>query len=308
MIAVWHYLPALRTGNTVVIKPSPLTPLSTLRMVELLNEVLPAGVLNVVTGDDRGFNIGAAMSAHPDIDKIVFTGSTATGRHVMRSAAENLKRLTLELGGNDAGIVLPDADPAKIAEGLFWGAFINNGQTCAAMKRLYVHEKHPRRRLRRARRLCRARSRSATASTRRRSSARSRTGCSSTRSRGSSPTLPRAARSCSAASPARVCSSRRRSSPASPTATPLVDEEQFGPALPDHPLLGRRRGDRRGERQPERPRRLGLVLRHRRRQGGRPAHGMRLGLDQQARRHPAERALRRRQAVGLRRRSSPRKA
>ena len=140
MIAVWHFLPAIRTGNTVVLKPSPLTPLATLRMVALLNEVLPAGVLNVVTGDDRGFNVGAAMSAHPGIDKIVFTGSTATGRHVMRSAAENLKRLTLELGGNDAGIVLPDADPARIAEGLFWGAFINNGQTCAAMKRLYVHD------------------------------------------------------------------------------------------------------------------------------------------------------------------------
>jgi acyl-CoA reductase-like NAD-dependent aldehyde dehydrogenase len=140
MIAIWHILPALRTGNTVVIKPSPLTPLSTLRMVELVNAVLPAGVLNVVTGDDRTFNLGAAMSAHPDIAKIVFTGSSTTGRHVMRSAAETLKRLTLELGGNDAGIVLPDADPEKIAEGLFWGAFLNNGQTCAAMKRLYVHE------------------------------------------------------------------------------------------------------------------------------------------------------------------------
>lgn len=140
MIAIWHVMPALRTGNTVVIKPSPHTPLSTLRLVEILNGVLPAGVLNVVTGDDKAFNIGAAMSAHPDIRKIVFTGSCATGRKVMQSAAETMKRLTLELGGNDAGIVLPDADPGKIAEGLFWGAFINNGQTCAAMKRLYVHD------------------------------------------------------------------------------------------------------------------------------------------------------------------------
>lgn len=140
MIAVWHVLPAIRTGNAVVLKPSPLTPLSTLRMVALLNEVLPPGVLNVVTGDDGSFNVGAAMAAHPGIDKIVFTGSTATGRNVMRSAADGLKRLTLELGGNDAGIVLPDADPAAIAEGLFWGGFINNGQTCAAMKRLYVHD------------------------------------------------------------------------------------------------------------------------------------------------------------------------
>lgn len=140
MIAVWHILPALRVGNAVVIKPSALTPLATLRMVELASAVLPPGVLNIVTGDDKGFNLGAAMSEHPGIDKIVFTGSTPTGRHVMRAAAGNLKRLTLELGGNDAGIVLPDAAPAAIAEGLFWGAFINNGQTCAALKRLYVHD------------------------------------------------------------------------------------------------------------------------------------------------------------------------
>ena len=141
MIAVWHVLPALRTGNTVVIKPSPYTPLATLRMVELLNEVLPPGVLNSVSGDDQASNLGAEMAAHPGIRKIVFTGSSATGRRVMQSAAATLKRLTLELGGNDAGIVLPDADPKAIAEGLFWGGFLNNGQTCAAMKRLYVHER-----------------------------------------------------------------------------------------------------------------------------------------------------------------------
>lgn len=140
LIAIWHIMPALRTGNTVVIKPSPLTPLSTLRLVQIMNEVLPAGVVNVVTGDDAEQNLGALMSAHSDIRKIVFTGSCATGQKVMRSAAETMKRLTLELGGNDAGIVLPDADPKQIAEGLFWGGFINNGQTCAAMKRLYVHE------------------------------------------------------------------------------------------------------------------------------------------------------------------------
>lgn len=137
MIACWHIIPAIRTGNTVVIKPSPLTPLSTIRLVEIINEVLPAGVVNVVTGDD---GIGAALSAHPDIAKMTFTGSTETGKKVMASAVATLKRLTLELGGNDAGIVLPDADPARIAEGLFWGAFINNGQTCAALKRLYVHD------------------------------------------------------------------------------------------------------------------------------------------------------------------------
>ncbi|UWR54650.1 aldehyde dehydrogenase family protein [Phaeobacter inhibens] len=140
MIAVWHILPALRTGNTVVIKPSPLTPLSTLRLVALLNEVLPAGVLNCITGDDQTDNLGAAMSAHPGIRKIVFTGSCTTGEKIMAAAAPTMKRLTLEMGGNDASIVLPDADPQAIAEDLFRGAFINNGQTCAALKRLYVHE------------------------------------------------------------------------------------------------------------------------------------------------------------------------
>ncbi len=140
MIAVWHILPAVRTGNTVVIKPSPYTPLSTLRLVEIMNQVLPAGVVNAITSDDQLHNIGAAMAAHPDIRKMVFTGSIGTGKKVMMTAAETMKRLTLELGGNDAGIVLPDVDPKQIAEGLFWGGFINNGQTCAAMKRLYVHE------------------------------------------------------------------------------------------------------------------------------------------------------------------------
>ncbi|WP_417821680.1 aldehyde dehydrogenase family protein [Terasakiella sp.] len=137
MIAIWHIIPAVRTGNTVVCKPSPFTPLSTIRLIELMNEVLPAGVVNCITGDD---SLGAAMSTHQGIDKIVFTGSCATGQKVMMSAAATMKRLTLELGGNDAGIILPDCDPKEIAEGLFWGAFINNGQTCAAMKRLYVHE------------------------------------------------------------------------------------------------------------------------------------------------------------------------
>ncbi|MFZ5691143.1 MAG: aldehyde dehydrogenase family protein [Pseudomonadota bacterium] len=137
LIAIWHIVPAIRAGNTVVNKPSPYTPLSTLRMIELMNEVLPAGVVNGIAGED---SIGAAMSAHEGIGKIVFTGSASTGRKVMSSAANTLKRLTLELGGNDAGIVLPDVDPKQIAPGLFWGGFINNGQTCAALKRLYVHD------------------------------------------------------------------------------------------------------------------------------------------------------------------------
>ena len=136
MIAVWHIMPAIRVGCTVVIKPSPYTPLSTLRLVELMNSVLPPGVINVVTGDAE---IGDRIVTHPGIDKIVFTGSVKTGKKVMSGASGTLKRLTLELGGNDAGIVLPGTHIEPLLEKLFWGCFINAGQTCAALKRLYVH-------------------------------------------------------------------------------------------------------------------------------------------------------------------------
>jgi acyl-CoA reductase-like NAD-dependent aldehyde dehydrogenase len=137
MIAIWHIVPGVRTGNTVVIKPSPFTPLSTLRLVELINEQLPAGLVNVVSGGDE---LGAELTGHDGIDKIVFTGSIATGKKVMASAAERVAPVTLELGGNDAGIMLPGTDPAPFAEGMFFGSMINSGQTCGAMKRLYVHE------------------------------------------------------------------------------------------------------------------------------------------------------------------------
>ena len=137
MIGIWHVVPAIRTGNTAIIKPSPYTPLSTLRMVEIINEVLPPGVLNCVAGTD---DLGQWMTSHPGIQKIIFTGSIPTGKKVMSSSANSLKRLTLELGGNDAGVVLDDADPAKIARGIIHGAFMNNGQVCAALKRLYVPE------------------------------------------------------------------------------------------------------------------------------------------------------------------------
>jgi len=137
MIAVWHIIPALRTGNTVVTKPSPFTPLAVLRFVELAGSVLPPGVLNVVTGEG---DVGAALTSHVDVAKIVFTGSTATGKRIMQGASASLKRLTLELGGNDAGIVLPDADIEAILPKLFTACFHNNGQTCAALKRLYVHD------------------------------------------------------------------------------------------------------------------------------------------------------------------------
>src|SRR5277367_6149731 len=128
---------ALIAGNTLVVKPAPTTPLSTLKFAELVVDVLPPGLLNVIADAN---DLGDAMTHHPDIRKISFTGSTATGKKVMASAAETLKRITLELGGNDPGIVLDDVDPKKIAPGVFEGAFQNSGQVCLAIKRLYVHE------------------------------------------------------------------------------------------------------------------------------------------------------------------------
>ncbi len=137
LLAIWKIAPALVTGNTIVLKPSPYTSLCTLKLGELLADVLPPGVLNVVSG---GNELGAWITGHPEIGKVSFTGSTATGRRIMQSAASNLKRVTLELGGNDAAIVLPDVDPAKVAKDLFWAAFQNSAQFCVAAKRLYVHE------------------------------------------------------------------------------------------------------------------------------------------------------------------------
>lgn len=137
MIAVWHIMPALRAGNCVISKPSSLTPLSTLELVDIIARHVPNGVINCVTGE-QGF--GSAITSHGGIQKIVFTGSTATGQSVMRGAAGNLKRLTLELGGNDAAIVLPGTSVEAVAEDIFQAAFLNMGQTCAALKRLYIHE------------------------------------------------------------------------------------------------------------------------------------------------------------------------
>lgn len=137
ILAIAKVVHALYTGNTLVLKPSEYTPLSTLRMGEIAAGVLPAGVLNVVSG---GRDLGRWISEHEGIDKIAFTGSVATGRRVMASAATNLKRITLELGGNDAAIVLDDADPKTVAPALFQAAFINSGQICMAIKRLYVHD------------------------------------------------------------------------------------------------------------------------------------------------------------------------
>jgi acyl-CoA reductase-like NAD-dependent aldehyde dehydrogenase len=135
-LAMGKIVHALYTGNTLVLKPSPYTPLSTLKLGEAARGVLPAGVLNVLAG---GNDLGRWMSEHPGIDKVSFTGSGPTGRRVMASAAGNLKRVTLELGGNDAAIVLPGSDIAALAPRLFAASFANSGQICMAIKRLYVH-------------------------------------------------------------------------------------------------------------------------------------------------------------------------
>jgi acyl-CoA reductase-like NAD-dependent aldehyde dehydrogenase len=137
-VATWTIAPALLVGDTVIVKPSPYTPLSTLRLGELLKDILPHGVLTIISG---GNETGEQLTRHPAIRKIAFTGSIPTGKKVAASAAPDLKRMVLELGGNDPAIVMEDVDPVKTAKDLFWGAFSNNGQVCIAIKRLYVHEK-----------------------------------------------------------------------------------------------------------------------------------------------------------------------
>ncbi|MGD0685584.1 MAG: aldehyde dehydrogenase family protein [Streptosporangiaceae bacterium] len=138
LLALWKIAPALMAGNPVIVKPSPYTPVATLRLGELAQPVLPPGVLQVLSGGDE---LGRALTTHPLIAKISFTGSERTGKAIMAASAPTLKRLTLELGGNDAGIVLDDIDPAAIAAGLYWGGLSNCGQVCAGLKRLYVPER-----------------------------------------------------------------------------------------------------------------------------------------------------------------------
>jgi acyl-CoA reductase-like NAD-dependent aldehyde dehydrogenase len=128
---------AVYAGNTVILKPSPYTPLTTLKLGEIAQDIFPPGVLNVIAG---GNDLGQWMTEHPGIDKISFTGSVPTGKRVVASGAANMKRMTLELGGNDAAIVLEDADPKEIASRIFVAAFNLSGQVCQAIKRLYVHE------------------------------------------------------------------------------------------------------------------------------------------------------------------------
>ena len=129
--------PALITGNTMVAKPAPTTPLTTLLFGEVAASVLPPGVLNIIVDNNE---LGAVMTKHPDIAKVAFTGSTATGKKVMESVSSTLKRLTLELGGNDAAIVLDDADVKLVAPKIFDAAMSNSGQICLATKRVYAHK------------------------------------------------------------------------------------------------------------------------------------------------------------------------
>jgi acyl-CoA reductase-like NAD-dependent aldehyde dehydrogenase len=127
--------PALLAGNTVVAKPAPTTPLTTLLFGMMAVELLPAGVFNTLIDDN---DLGAKLTTHPDVAKVAFTGSTATGRKVMQSVAGTIKRLTLELGGNDAALVLDDANPKEVAPKIFNAAMLNAGQVCLAAKRVYV--------------------------------------------------------------------------------------------------------------------------------------------------------------------------
>ena len=148
-IAPWNFplycylkkiVPALILGNTIVGKPSPFTPLTTLRLMELIKDCFPKGVINCVVSDDTRWKSGAHLTAHPDVNKVSFTGSVPTGKAIMKACALDVKRVTLELGGNDAGIVCKDVNVVEAAKGVFRGAFLNSGQICICLKRCYVHE------------------------------------------------------------------------------------------------------------------------------------------------------------------------
>lgn len=137
LLMIMKVAPALMAGNAVICKPAPTTPLTTLLFGEVAAEILPPGILSVITDKD---DLGAVLARHPLISKVSFTGSTATGKKVMEGASATLKRLVLELGGNDAAIVLDDADLDKAAAGVFQAATFNAGQICYAAKRAYVPE------------------------------------------------------------------------------------------------------------------------------------------------------------------------
>lgn len=137
LVACWKIGPAVLAGNTIVLKPAPTTPVTALALGELCRDIFPAGVVNIVVDNN---DLGAQLTAHPDVAKIGFTGSTATGKKIMASGADSLKRMTLELGGNDPAIVLEDVDVKETAQAIFNNAFLNCGQVCLAVKRAYVHD------------------------------------------------------------------------------------------------------------------------------------------------------------------------
>jgi len=128
--------PAVITGNTIVLKPSPYTPLATVMLAEIAAKAFPPGVANIITG---GNDIGQMLVEHPDVKMVSFTGSNATGKKIMATCAGKLKKLMLELGGNDPAIILPGSDIPKLAPMVFQKAMFNTGQVCTALKRLYVH-------------------------------------------------------------------------------------------------------------------------------------------------------------------------
>ncbi|WP_026941047.1 aldehyde dehydrogenase family protein [Hellea balneolensis] len=137
LVPFWKIGPALISGNTIVVKPAPTTPVTILKILELCNEFIPAGVVNIVTDEN---DLGPLLTGHPDVAKVSFTGSTATGKKIMSSSSGSLKRVTLELGGNDPSIVMPDVNVPETAAQIYGGAFLNAGQVCLAVKRAYVHE------------------------------------------------------------------------------------------------------------------------------------------------------------------------
>ncbi|MDT0576022.1 aldehyde dehydrogenase family protein [Croceicoccus sp. F390] len=137
MMVAFKLPPALLAGNTIVVKPAPTTPLSTLMVARLIARIAPPGVVNIIADCN---DLGGQLAAHRDVAKVSFTGSTATGRKVYAGSADTIKRMTLELGGNDAAIVLDDVDVAQIAPAIFAAAFANSGQVCIAIKRLFVHD------------------------------------------------------------------------------------------------------------------------------------------------------------------------
>ncbi|WP_136661504.1 aldehyde dehydrogenase family protein [Nitratireductor sp. XY-223] len=137
LLCCWKIGPALMAGNAIVLKPAPTTPVAALKLAEICAEIFPAGLVNIITDNN---DLGPKMTAHPGISKIGFTGSSETGKRIMAGAADTMKRVTLEMGGNDPSIVMPDVDVQAAAEKVYAGAFLNAGQVCLAVKRAYVHE------------------------------------------------------------------------------------------------------------------------------------------------------------------------